>query len=121
LQAVPAISKKIALASSGNGKFAEREPFEGGPDSILYGNWQVGRAFAFVPAQAIASQYLKSFKEFPPRAKAASFTVTDAMDKVAVGVANTSDHALAGFRQTRFCEVSWASTKTCDVPVCRRT
>jgi arylsulfatase len=28
---------------------------------------------------------LDSFKEFPPRAKAASFTVSDAMEKVTVG------------------------------------
>jgi 4-hydroxyphenylpyruvate dioxygenase-like putative hemolysin len=28
------------------------------------------------------SKYLESFKEFPPRAKAASFTVSDAMDKI---------------------------------------
>jgi hypothetical protein len=31
---------------------------------------------------ALVAKYLKSFKEFPPRAKAASFTVTDAMDKI---------------------------------------
>ena len=40
------------------------------------------RAFAFVPAQAIVAKCLESFKEFPPRAKAASFTVSDAMDKI---------------------------------------
>ena len=36
----------------------------------------------FVPAQAIVAKYLESFKEFPPRAKAASFTVGDAMEKI---------------------------------------
>jgi len=58
------------------------DPFERGPDSALFGNWQMHRAFMFVPAQAIAARYLESFKEFPPRAKAASFTVSDAMDKI---------------------------------------
>jgi arylsulfatase len=58
------------------------DPFERGPDSMLYGNWQARRAFAFVPAQAIVARYLESFKDFPPRAKAASFTVSDAMDKI---------------------------------------
>ena len=33
------------------------------------------RAFCPVPAQAIVAQVAESFKEFPPRAKAASFTV----------------------------------------------
>jgi arylsulfatase len=62
------------------------DPFERGTDSILYANWQAHRAFMFVPAQAIVAKYLESFKEFPPRAKAASFTVSDAMDKITVGV-----------------------------------
>jgi arylsulfatase len=58
------------------------DPFERGTDSIYYGDWQARRAFAFVPAQIIVSKYIDSFKEFPPRAKAASFTVSDAMDKI---------------------------------------
>ena len=64
------------------------DPFERGTDSMLYGNWQAHRAFLFVPAQAIVAQWMDSFKEFPPRAKAASFTVSDAMEKVTVGVAS---------------------------------
>src|SRR5215813_3542189 len=63
------------------------DPFERGTDSIYYANWQARRAFMFVPAQAIVAKYLDSFKEFPPRAKAASFTVSDAMEKITVGVA----------------------------------
>jgi hypothetical protein len=35
-----------------------------------------------VPAQAIVARYMESFKEFPPRAKAASFTVSDVMEKI---------------------------------------
>ena len=31
--------------------------------------------FIQVPAQAIVAEWLKSFKEFPPRAKAASFSI----------------------------------------------
>jgi arylsulfatase A-like enzyme len=58
------------------------DPFERGPSSIYYGDWQACRAFAFVPAQVIVAKYLDSFKEFPPRAKAASFTVSDAMEKI---------------------------------------
>jgi arylsulfatase len=58
------------------------DPFERGTESILYGDWVAHRAFLFVPAQAITARYLDSFKEFPPRAKAASFTVSDAMEKI---------------------------------------
>jgi arylsulfatase A-like enzyme len=58
------------------------DPFERGPTSIYYGDWQARRAFLLVPAQVIVAQYLDSFKEFPPRAKAASFSVGDVMDKI---------------------------------------
>jgi arylsulfatase A-like enzyme len=61
------------------------DPFERGTDSILYGNWQARRAFLFVPAQAIVGRYIESFKEFPPRARAASFTVSDVMDQLQEG------------------------------------
>jgi arylsulfatase A-like enzyme len=63
------------------------DPFEKGTDSINYGEWQAHRAFLFVPAQAIVAKWLDSFKDFPPRAKAASFTVSDAMEKITVGSA----------------------------------
>jgi arylsulfatase len=35
-----------------------------------------------VPAQAIVAEWLHSFQQFPPRSKAASFTVSDAMEKI---------------------------------------
>ena len=40
------------------------------------------RAFVFVPAQAVVARCIESFKDFPPRAKAASFTVADVMEKI---------------------------------------
>ncbi|MGY4569291.1 arylsulfatase [Bradyrhizobium pachyrhizi] len=58
------------------------DPFERGPTSMLYGDWHAHRAFLLVPAQAIVARYVESFKEFPPRAKAASFTVGDVMEKL---------------------------------------
>jgi hypothetical protein len=63
-------------------------PFERGPTSQLYGVWFVHRSFLFVPAQAIVARYVESFKEFPPRAKAASFTVADVMEKLTTAGAN---------------------------------
>jgi arylsulfatase A-like enzyme len=59
------------------------DPYERGTDSMNYGDWLAHRMFLLVPAQAMVAKYLETFKEFPPRAKAASFTVTDAMDKIA--------------------------------------
>jgi len=64
------------------------DPFEKGTGSMNFGDWQFRRAFMFVPAQAIVAKMLESFKEFPPRAKAASFTVSDAMEKITVGSAS---------------------------------
>ncbi|KJC46263.1 arylsulfatase [Bradyrhizobium sp. LTSP857] len=58
------------------------DPFERSTTSIYYGDWLARRSFLLVPAQAVVARYLESFKEFPPRAKAASFTVSDAMDKI---------------------------------------
>jgi arylsulfatase len=40
------------------------------------------KAFLLVPVRGIVAQWLGSSKEFPPRAKAASFTVGDAMPKI---------------------------------------
>ena len=58
------------------------DPFERGGESIYYGDWSAHRMFMFVPAQAIVAKVLETFKDFPPRAKAASFTVGDAMEKI---------------------------------------
>jgi arylsulfatase len=58
------------------------DPYERGPDSIEYGDWMAHRAFLLVPAQAIVARYLETFRDFPPRAKAASFTVSDAMERI---------------------------------------
>ena len=58
------------------------DPFENGPNTIYYGDFVAHRMFLMVPAQAIVGKILETFKEFPPRAKAASFTVSDAMEKI---------------------------------------
>jgi arylsulfatase len=59
------------------------DPFERGPESFMYGRWMAEHVWVQVPVQAIVAKWLESFKEFPPRAKAASFTVGDVMDKIA--------------------------------------
>jgi len=64
------------------------DPFERGPESVFYGDWAAHRMFLLVPAQVIVAEYLESFKEFPPRAKAASFSVSDVMEKIATANPN---------------------------------
>ena len=61
------------------------DPFERGPTRMYYGDWVARRLFLIVPAQAIVARYIDSFKEFPPRAKAASFTINDVMEKISTG------------------------------------
>jgi arylsulfatase len=56
------------------------DPFERGDGSVLYDKWLVDHVFIQVPAQAIVGKWLESFKEFPPRAKSASFTVDQVVE-----------------------------------------
>jgi len=58
------------------------DPFERATDSFYYADWLEHRAFLFVPAQTIVAKMLGTFQDFPPRAKAASFTVANAMEKI---------------------------------------
>jgi arylsulfatase len=58
------------------------DPFERGEDGFFYDKWMVDRAFLLVPAQLIVAQWIESFKEFPPRAKAASFSVNQIVESL---------------------------------------
>jgi len=50
--------------------------------SNTYWDWYMDRAFIVVPAQDIVANFLKSFKDYPPRAKAASFTIDQVLEKL---------------------------------------
>ena len=54
---------------------ARRSVRAGGHESIDYSDWRIERVFLLVPAQAYVGQFLATFKEFPPRQKAGSFTL----------------------------------------------
>ena len=58
------------------------DPFERGPYSFLYDDWQAHRIFLIVPAQAIVAQWLSSFKDYPIRQKPASFNLDEVMKKL---------------------------------------
>jgi len=59
------------------------DPFERAMhESWGYQRWHFDHAFMLVPAQAIVQKFMATFKEFPPRQKAASFSVGDADQKM---------------------------------------
>ncbi len=59
------------------------DPFERGDESdFYYAQWAAERTFVLYPAQALVAQWLESFKDFPPRAKAASFTIDKVMEQL---------------------------------------
>jgi arylsulfatase A-like enzyme len=50
--------------------------------SNTYYDWLVDHVYLLVPAQQVVGQFLSTFKEFPPRQKAASFSVDQVMEKL---------------------------------------
>lgn len=60
-----------------------RDPYERALiTSNTYYDWMIDRAYLLVPAQAYVGQFLATFKEFPPRQKAASFSLDKVMEKI---------------------------------------
>jgi arylsulfatase len=59
------------------------DPFERADvTSNTYWDWLIDSGILVLTASALVSQFLESFKEFPPRQKAASFTIDQAMAKL---------------------------------------
>jgi arylsulfatase len=56
------------------------DPFERGDEGIGYDRWWYERAFLAIPAQAIVSKFLATFRDFPPRQKPGSFTIDQALE-----------------------------------------
>jgi len=50
--------------------------------SNTYWDWYLDHAFLLIPAQAYVGKFLATFKEFPPRQKAASFTIDQVMEQL---------------------------------------
>jgi arylsulfatase len=59
------------------------DPFERAKEdaNMFYAKWMADRTFLLVPAQAIVGEFLKTFAEFPPRQKPASFSIDQALEK----------------------------------------
>ena len=63
-----------------------RDPFERASiTSNTYYDWLLDRAYLLVPAQAYVGQFLATFKDYPPRQKAASFSLDKVMEKLSEG------------------------------------
>jgi arylsulfatase len=54
--------------------------------SNTYWEWYLDRIFLLVPAQAIVAEYLQTFVDFPPRMKAASFTIDQVQAKLEAAI-----------------------------------
>ena len=60
-----------------------RDPYERAyRTSNTYYDWLLDRAYFLVPAQAYVGQFLQTFQEYPPRQKAASFSLEQVMEKL---------------------------------------
>ncbi|MBO9517622.1 MAG: arylsulfatase [Porphyrobacter sp.] len=56
------------------------DPFERGEESISYNKWFLENNYLLYAAPPMLAQWLESFKEFPPRAKPASFSIDRVME-----------------------------------------
>nr|WP_294528148.1 arylsulfatase [uncultured Rhodopila sp.] len=59
------------------------DPFERAPiTSNTYYDWMLDHAYLLVPAQAYVGQFLATFQEYPPRQRAASFSIRQVLEKL---------------------------------------
>ena len=62
------------------------DPFETADhESMDYERWRVEHLFLLVPAQQYVARFLATFKEFPPRQKAGSFSIDQVLEAIARG------------------------------------
>jgi arylsulfatase len=54
--------------------------------SNTYWDWYMDRVFLLVPAQSIVGEFLNTFVDFPPRMKAASFTIDQVQEKLEAAI-----------------------------------
>jgi arylsulfatase len=60
-----------------------RDPYERSQvTSNTYYDWLLDRAYLLVPAQAYVGEFLATFREYPPRQKAASFSLDRVLEEL---------------------------------------
>ena len=66
-----------------------RDPYEFATvTSNTYYDWLLDHVYLFLPAADYVGKFLMTFKEYPPRMKAASFSVDQVMEKLATPTGN---------------------------------
>lgn len=66
-----------------------RDPYERAyATSNTYYDWLLDRAYLLVPAQTYVGNFLETFKEYPPRQKAASFSLDQIMEQLQEGMSS---------------------------------
>jgi arylsulfatase A-like enzyme len=64
------------------------DPFERADStSNTYWDWYISKAYMIMAAQGIVGEFLKTFEAFPPRQRAASFTIDQAIEKLERSIA----------------------------------
>jgi arylsulfatase len=59
------------------------DPFERADTTAnTYWDWLLSKGYLVLAAQGIVSEFLATFKDYPPRQKAASFTIGQALEKM---------------------------------------
>jgi arylsulfatase len=59
------------------------DPFERADiTSNIYWDWLFNNGALVLASSALVEEFLKTFKDFPPRQKAASFTIDQALEKM---------------------------------------
>jgi hypothetical protein len=59
------------------------DPFERADiTSNTYWDWYLCKGYMIMAAQGLVAPFLETFKQFPPRQKAASFTIDQAIEKM---------------------------------------
>ena len=62
------------------------DPFERAPfESDSYRRFQADKLWTLIPAQAIAGQFVQSFKEFPPSQRSGSMNLDQVMEQLQAG------------------------------------
>jgi arylsulfatase len=76
--AEPLVNLRVPLVAN-----LRSNPFEMDDEDadFFYNKWFCDRAFLLYGAQAIVGMFLKTFQDFPPRQKPASFSIGDALEK----------------------------------------
>lgn len=66
-----------------------RDPYEFAPiTSNTYYDWMLDHAFMLVPVQDVVGQFLSTFQEYPPRMKAASFSLDKVLEQLSTPISH---------------------------------